>query len=75
MSSPETLAPAPAANLHTKAAVVDTSTAYDFWTYAAMKAPDHNEAYYLKGTIAFLAFYFFVHLLIHVICIRCNKVY
>ena len=75
MSSPETLAPAPAAGLHTKAAVVDTSTAYDFWTYAAMKAPDHNAPYYLKGTIAFLAFYFFVHLLIHVICIRYNRVY
>ena len=75
MSSPETLTTTATPPLHAKAATVDTSTAYDFWTYAAMKAPDHNEMYYLKGTFAFLAFYFLIHLLIHVLCLRYNKVY
>jgi hypothetical protein len=40
-----------------------------------MKAPDHNELYYLKGTIAFLTFYFLVHLFVHLICSKWNRVY
>ena len=47
----------------------------DFWEYAAMRTPDHNKLYYLKGTIAFLAFYFLVHLVIHVLCNKYNRVY
>ena len=50
-------------------------TASDFWEYAAMRTPDHNKLYYLKGTLAFLAFYFLVHLVIHVLCNRYNRVY
>ena len=40
-----------------------------------MKAPDYNKMYYLKGTISFLAFYFLVHLVVHIICCKYNRVY
>ena len=60
--------------MHSNTVVAFKPSEY-FWTYAAMKAPDHNELYYLKGTIAFLAFYFLVHMIIHLISMKYNRVY
>ena len=47
----------------------------DFWDVASTKAPDENKLYYVKYTIAFIIFYMLVHLAIHMICIKVNRVY
>ena len=61
---------------HAQLAADDSNgTPLDFWEYAAMKAPDYNSSYYFKGTLAFLAFYFMVHLTCHLIFNRYNSVY
>ena len=46
-----------------------------FWAYASMEAEDYDAMYYVKGTIVFVAFYFFLHLLVHILCVSCSSVY
>ena len=41
-----------------------------FWDYASMKAPDRNELYYFKFTCLSIAFYFALHLAVHLIALR-----
>jgi uncharacterized membrane protein len=46
-----------------------------WWEYAAMKAPDRNELYYFKFTLLSVAYFFAMHLLIHVVAMRKARVY
>ena len=46
-----------------------------WWEYAALKAPDHNELFYLKFSIVSLAYFFAFSLAIHLIATRKTLVY
>ena len=46
-----------------------------FWAYASLEAEDFEVMYYVKGTIFFILFYLFIHLIVHCICATCNSVY
>ena len=45
-----------------------------FWDYAAMKAPDENMEYYFKFSILAVSFFFTVHLIVHILCMK-TRVY
>ena len=45
-----------------------------WWDYAAMKAPDHNEMYYLKFSLLSIALFFALHFTLHYL-FRNNQVY
>ena len=45
-----------------------------WWDYAAMRAPDHNEMYYLKFTLLSIALFFALHLAVHLI-VKKTQVY
>ena len=56
-------------------AVVQQKYESGFWAYASQEAEDYDVTYYVKGTLVFIAFYFLLHLLVHLACVSCSTVY
>lgn len=46
-----------------------------WWDYAAMKAPDRNEMYYLNFTLLSFGWFMFVHLVTHFVAMHKTSIY
>lgn len=55
--------------------VIKTQESNWWWEYASLQAPDHNEQYYLEFTLMSIAYFFAMHLVVHLIANRKAPVY
>ena len=64
-----------AANTSLAHEAVQEAQATWLWEYAALRAPDYDEMYYLKFTLLSCAWFVFLHLAVHLLASRHARVY
>lgn len=60
---------------HSAAAHGPTAHANWWWDYASEQAPDHNEIYYFEFTLMAIAYFFAMHLVVHLLAKKFAPVY